>query len=98
LIFNVFQASRPNPNANVLLAAPLSIDLRRFAAKHAVVALSANLASKDFVRIAVGIMPRARNALEKRFWVEIPERLRTPSFYQAKTKPYRLKNQGGASH
>ena len=97
MIFNVFQASRPNPNANVLLAAPLPIDLRRFGAKHADVALSANLASKDFVRIAVGIMPRARNALEKRFWVKIPERPRTPSFYLAKTKPYRLKNQGRAS-
>jgi hypothetical protein len=56
LIFNVFQASRPNPNANVLLAAPLPIDLRRFAAKLAVVALSANLASKDFARIAVATM------------------------------------------
>jgi hypothetical protein len=33
LFFNVFQASRPNPNANVLLAAPLPIDLRRFADK-----------------------------------------------------------------
>jgi hypothetical protein len=64
LIFNVFQASRPNPNANVLLAAPLPIDLRRFAAKHADVALSANLASKDFVQIAVATMrigmPRAK--------------------------------------
>ena len=64
LIFNVFQAIRPNANANVQLAAPLSIDLRRFAAKHADVALSANLASKDFVQIAVATMrigmPRAK--------------------------------------
>src|SRR5262249_49249586 len=45
-------------------SAPLPIDLRRFAAKHADVALSANLASKDFVRIAVATMrigmPRAK--------------------------------------
>jgi hypothetical protein len=53
LIVNVFQMSRPNPNTNVLLAAPLPIDLRRFAARHADGALSANLASKDFVQIAV---------------------------------------------
>jgi hypothetical protein len=38
------------------LAAPLPIDLRRFAAKHADVALSANLASKNFVQIAVATM------------------------------------------
>ena len=37
-------------------SAPLPIDLRRFAAKHADEALSANLASKDFVRIAVATM------------------------------------------
>jgi uncharacterized ubiquitin-like protein YukD len=37
-------------------SAPLPIDLRRFAAKHADVALSANLASKDFVQIAVATM------------------------------------------
>jgi hypothetical protein len=49
LIFNVFQAIRPNANANVLLVAPLPIDSRRFAAKHADATLSANLASKDFV-------------------------------------------------
>jgi hypothetical protein len=41
LFFDVFQAS--HPNADMLLAAPLPIDLRRFAAKHADVALSANL-------------------------------------------------------
>jgi len=56
LIFNAYQASHPNPNANLLPAAPLPIDLRRFAAKHADVALSANLASKDFVQIAVATM------------------------------------------
>jgi len=38
------------------LTASLPIDLRRFAAKHADVALSANLASKDFVQIAVATM------------------------------------------
>src|SRR5262249_8813638 len=37
-------------------SAPLPIDLRRFAAKHADVALGANLASKDFVQIAVATM------------------------------------------
>jgi hypothetical protein len=56
LFFNVFQASHPNPNTNVLLAAPLPIDLRRFAAKHADVASSANLASEHFVQIAVATM------------------------------------------
>jgi hypothetical protein len=56
LIFNVFQASYPNPK----LAAPLPIDLRRFAAKHAVVALSANLASKDIARIAAAFMHIAK--------------------------------------
>jgi hypothetical protein len=56
----VFQASRPNPNANVLLAAPLPIDLRFFAAKHADVALSANLASKDIARIAAAFMHTAK--------------------------------------
>jgi hypothetical protein len=64
LIFNVFQAIRPNANANVLLVAPLQIDLRRFVAKHADVALSANLARKNFVQIAVATMrigmPRAK--------------------------------------
>jgi hypothetical protein len=65
LIFNVFQASRPNPNANVLLAAPLPIDLRRFAVKHAVVALSANHASKDFALIAVVTLPDAKETRAK---------------------------------
>jgi hypothetical protein len=65
LIFNVFQASRPNPNANVLLAAPLPIDLRRFAAKHADVALSANLASKDFALIVVATLPDAKGTQAK---------------------------------
>jgi hypothetical protein len=42
---NLRHARRGRP-FNVLLAAPLPIDLRRFAAKHADVALSANLATK----------------------------------------------------
>jgi hypothetical protein len=61
----VFQASRPNRNANVLPAAPLPIDLRRFAAKHADVALSANLASKDFALIVVATLPDAKGTQAK---------------------------------
>jgi hypothetical protein len=42
----------------------VTIDLRRFTAKHADMALSANLASRDFVQIAVATMrigmPRAK--------------------------------------
>jgi hypothetical protein len=40
--------------------APLPIDLRRFAAKHADVALRANLASKDFALIAAAFMHTAK--------------------------------------
>jgi hypothetical protein len=41
---------------NVPARAPLPIDLRRFAAKHADVALNANLASRDIAQIAVAIL------------------------------------------
>jgi hypothetical protein len=39
---------------------PLPIDLRRFAAKHAVVALNANLVSKDIARIAAAFTHTAK--------------------------------------
>jgi hypothetical protein len=50
---------------NRLARAPLPIDLRRFAAKHADVALSANLASKDFALIVVATLPDAKGTQAK---------------------------------
>jgi len=48
-----------------------AIDLRRFAAKHAVVALSANLASKDFVQIAANAVDVERDLLRKIIRAEV---------------------------
>src|SRR6516162_4634822 len=75
---------------------PLPTDLKRFAAKHADVALSANLASKDFVRIAVGIMPRARNALEKRFWVGDTGAPPDPLFLSSKNRALQAQKSGSS--
>src|SRR5215471_4769225 len=83
---------------------PLPIDMRRFAAKHADVALSANLASKDFVRIAVATMRigmrRAKQTAVQQLkllrgtWTAEP--LRTPIFYQATTMCCEGQNRGRA--
>jgi hypothetical protein len=61
---NLRHARRGRP-FNVLLVAPLPIDLRRFAAKHADVALSANLVSKNFALIAVVTLLDAKETRAK---------------------------------
>jgi hypothetical protein len=48
-----------------LASASLLIDLRRFAAKHADVALNANLASKNIALIAVAIFLGAKGTRAK---------------------------------
>src|ERR1700745_684838 len=89
-----------------LASASLLIDLRRFAAKHADVALSVNLASKDSALIAVVILPDAKGPRAKQtpvqrlkspLGIRVAANPRTPSFRRAKTMACRGKNRGRAS-
>jgi hypothetical protein len=70
LFFNVFQASRPNPNANAVLAAPLPIDLSRFAAKPADEKSNASLANSSIALIVVRSGAGANGELENHPWTK----------------------------